>query len=82
MRTARHEDGEERGRHQEDLSAEINMKDNVLILPAAIIIFLLLFGLIMMGGKMENERLYEKCLSTNSGMVYNDLVKMCKEIVK
>ena len=58
------------------------MKDNVLILPAAIIIFLLLFGLIMMGGKMENERLYEKCLSTNSGMVYNDLVKMCKEIVK
>jgi hypothetical protein len=62
------------------------MNDNFWFLPAAaaaaLIAFLLLFGLIMMGGKMENERIYEKCLTTNSSMVYNDLTKMCKELVK
>ena len=58
------------------------MNDNFWFLPAALIAFLLLFGLIMMGGKMENERIYENCLTTNSSMVYNDLTKMCKELVK
>jgi len=58
------------------------MNDNFWFLPAALISFLLLFGLIMMGGKMENERIYEKCLTTNSSMVYNELTKMCKELVK
>lgn len=58
------------------------MNDNFWFLPAALIAFLLLFGLIMMGGKMENERIYEKCLTNNSSMSYNDVTKMCKEFVK
>ena len=62
------------------------MNDNFWVLPAvltaALVIFFLLVGLIMMGSKMENERIYEKCLTTNSSMVYNDVTKMCKDIVK
>ena len=58
------------------------MNDNFWFLPGALIAFLLLFGLIIMGGKMENERIYEKCLTTNSSMVHSELIKMCKELVK
>ena len=58
------------------------MNDNFWFLPAALVAFLLLIGLIVMGGKMENERIYEKCLATNSTMVYSDVTKMCKELVK
>lgn len=58
------------------------MNDKYWIFPVSVVAFFILIGLIMMGSKMENDRIYDKCLSTNSGMVYNDLVKMCKELVK
>jgi len=58
------------------------MNDNYWIFPVSLVAFFILIGLIMMGSKMENDRIYEKCLSTNSGMVYNDLTKMCKQLVK
>ena len=58
------------------------MNDNYWIFPVSLVAFFILIGLIMMGSKMENDRIYEKCLSTNSSMVYNDLTKMCKQLVK
>lgn len=58
------------------------MKDNYWMFPFAIVGFFMIIGLIIMGGKMENERIYDKCLTTNSSMVYNELTKMCKEVVK
>jgi len=58
------------------------MNDNYWIFPATAVAFIILFGLAMLGAKIENNRIYDKCLTMNSSMVYIDVVKLCREIVK
>ena len=58
------------------------MKDNYWMLPVSVVVFFIILGLLMFGGKIENGRIYDQCLTNNSSMVYTDLTKMCKEIVK
>jgi hypothetical protein len=44
----------------------------------AVVLFAIAIGLM----RVENNRIYEKCLANNGAMVYNDAVQHCKEIVK
>lgn len=39
-------------------------------------------GLYVMGGNSERERLYNKCLESNSTMAYHEAVAKCKEFIK
>ncbi len=58
------------------------MNDNplqmMLFLFGAVVLFAIAIGLM----RVENHRIYEKCLANNGIMVYNDAVQHCKEIVK
>jgi len=58
------------------------MNDNFWILPAAAVLFVILLLLMVGGGRIEYNRIYEKCLTNNSSMTYNEVTKMCKEFVK
>lgn len=59
------------------------MKDySFLILPFALGLFVIILLLMMAGGRIEYERIYQKCLTNNSTMPYNEVTKMCKEFVK
>lgn len=58
------------------------MNTNYWFYPVSVVAFFMLIGLIIIGGKIENDRLYEKCLNSNSSMSYVDVTKMCKELVK
>lgn len=46
------------------------------------ILFLIFAGAFQFGARTENERLYLKCLSENSEMIYNKAIVHCKEHVK
>jgi hypothetical protein len=58
------------------------MNDNalqmMLFLLGVVVLFAIAIGLM----RVENHRIYEKCLANNGTMVYNDAVQHCKEIVK
>ena len=44
--------------------------------------FLCFMGGGVVGTNIENNRLYDKCLSNNTTMVYSEVVAMCKNQVK
>ena len=51
------------------------------------VIIIMIVGCLFMWGKVmgqfsENDRIYNKCLTTNGTMAYNEADKMCKDIVK
>lgn len=58
------------------------MNDNFWILPFVVVAFMILMLLMFGGGHIEHQRIYEKCLTNNSSMPYNEVTKMCKEFVK
>lgn len=58
------------------------MNSNYWFYLVPVVAFFMLIVLITIGGKIENDRLYEKCLNSNSSMSYVDVTKMCKELVK
>lgn len=38
--------------------------------------------LLMAGGMLENDRIYDKCLKTNQELSHKEAVNICKEFVK
>jgi hypothetical protein len=36
----------------------------------------------MVGGNLEQKRIYERCMKANGAMVHNDAVAKCQEVVK
>jgi len=60
----------------------LKMNNGFWVLPVTLVGCLFMVILVTVGVKIENSRIYDKCLTTNSSMVYNDLTKMCKEVVK
>lgn len=58
------------------------MNSNYWFYLVPVVAFFMLIVLVSIGGKIENDRLYEKCLNSNSSMSYVDVTKMCKELVK
>lgn len=58
------------------------MNNNYWFYLVPVVAFFMLIVLVSIGGKIENDRLYEKCLNSNSSMPYVDVTKMCKELVK
>lgn len=57
-------------------------KYSFLIFPFVVGVFVIIILLMMGGEKIENQRIYQKCLTNNSTMTYNEVTKMCKEFVK
>jgi hypothetical protein len=58
------------------------MNDNWWVFPVAGLTLAAIVLLVIAGGKMETSRIYYNCLSNNGSMVYNEAVKLCKDIVK
>lgn len=58
------------------------MNNDFWVYPVLLVGCIFMVILVVVGGKIENYRLYDKCLTTNSSMAYNDLTKMCRELVK
>lgn len=58
------------------------MNDNWWAMPVVFLTIAAIVLLVIVGGKMETSRIYNKCLDKNGTMLYTDAVKHCKEIVK
>ena len=52
------------------------------VFPTIGLTFAAIISLIVVGGKLETERIFNNCLNNNGTLVYTDAVKHCKEIVK
>jgi len=58
------------------------MSDNHLFVPIlAVIIFTFILGSFS-GVGVENNRLYQKCMTDNGTMIHDDAVTKCKAITK
>lgn len=60
------------------------MEDNKLLLMVICfcIVGLGLFIGIIVGTKIEESYIYNKCLETNKTMIHQDAVKLCQEIIR
>jgi len=58
------------------------MNDTWWVFPAVGLTLAAIIILVIVGGKLETSRIYNKCLASNGTMMYTDAVKHCKEIVK
>lgn len=58
------------------------MNDNYWMVPVGFLALFMAIGLLMAGAKMESDRIYDNCLRNNNTMVYSDVDKMCRGIVK
>jgi hypothetical protein len=58
------------------------MNSNWWVAPVAFVSIAVIAMLVWTGVKIETNRIYYNCLSNNGSMVYNEAVKLCKDIVK
>ncbi len=58
------------------------MNDSYWMVPVFFLAVFAMVALLMVGGKLEEKRIYDNCLENNKTMVHQDAVKLCKEIIK
>lgn len=58
------------------------MNDRFWMFPVfcGVLFFSILF--IMVGGELEKNRIYDKCMNDNKTMIHEDAVKHCKNVVR
>lgn len=58
------------------------MKDNYWMFPAFCAVMFFGVLLLFLGGMMEGDRIYDRCLENNKTMIHEEAVRHCKNVVR
>ena len=58
------------------------MNDTYWMVPGIVVTIMAIVCILIVGAKLEANRIYNNCMETNKTMIHQDAVKICKEIVK
>lgn len=58
------------------------MTDRLIFAVSAAMFILIILAGMMVGGNLEQKRIYERCMKANGAMMHNDAVAKCQDVVK